>query len=273
MYRKNAEACRANGCLRTMEHWDVFYARLISDSSENHVQRHFKRSAKTSDIPWKILTSVIMGYRLGLWSIPYLDTEELSLEEKLAWINSFNETGKEFTINHWKNCRRKDRKSQMLHQEMLNELLQKMQQYHPSTLTEQTEIITLDDTLQESCEITEPSCTEIKTQLPTTQRTTIQQTPTKPFSKTTAPSFYWELFPENRKRNLSFLKPKASRFSPWKEKKFPANHFHTTTENLPTVHGGTGSNIFFTPIQKFDPHDFSPIYRLISIPQMWMRMV
>ena len=240
MYRKNAEACRANGCLRTMEHWDVFYARLISDSSENHVQRHFKRSAKTSDIPWKILTSVIMGYRLGLWSIPYLDTEELSLEEKLAWINSFNETGKEFTINHWKNCRRKDRESQMLHQEMLNELLQKMQQYHPSTLTEQTEIITLDDTLQESCEITEPSCTEIKTQLPTTQRTTIQQTATKPFSKTTAPSFYWELFPRKQKKKPILPQTKSFQIFPVERKKVssqPLSYHNRESSYRPRGHG------------------------------------
>ena len=162
---------------------------------------------------------------------------------------------------------RKDRESQMLHQEMLNELLQKMQQYQPSVLTEQTEIITLDDTLQESCEITEPSCTEIKTQLPTTQRTTIQQTATKPFSKTTAPSFYWELFPRKQKKKPILPQTKSFRIFPVERKKFPANPFPTTTENLPTVHGVTGSNIFFTPIQKFDPMTFHQYIALFPYPK------
>ena len=38
--------------------------------------------------------SVIRGYRLGRWDIPALLDEKKTVEEKVVWINNFNDSEK-----------------------------------------------------------------------------------------------------------------------------------------------------------------------------------
>ena len=134
LYRGIGESCKKTGCLRTLHDWEIFYARISSDSDSVTVkmkrkERHIRNSDGTDNLAWKTLTSIIMGYRLGKWNIPYLDREDLSVAEKISWINSFNTTGKEFTISNWKDCRKKSREGQMLSEDVLYELLTAMQNY------------------------------------------------------------------------------------------------------------------------------------------------
>lgn len=131
LYRRVAESCRKTGCLRTLNDWNIFYARLSSDGSSvgKRVERHFRNSDGSDNLAWKTLTSVIMGYRLGFWDIPYLSRKDLSVAEKISWINTFNSSDKPFTENNWKDCRKKNRVGQMLDEDVLFDLLDSMQKY------------------------------------------------------------------------------------------------------------------------------------------------
>ena len=82
-----------------------------------------------TDLDWTILFTCVMGYRLGLWDIPYLNTEGLTVKDKIAWINQFNKSKKKFTENTWKDCRKQDRASQMLPRELITDTLESMQNY------------------------------------------------------------------------------------------------------------------------------------------------
>lgn len=104
-------------CLRTAEEWEVFFKKLSYHGT----------SAKPRDFEFSKLMSVIMGYRNKMFSIPYLDNPNLTVEEKCAWINRFNSSEKAFTASDWKNARRPDRVSSMLPQELLGSLIEKMQ--------------------------------------------------------------------------------------------------------------------------------------------------
>ena len=59
-------------------------------------------------------------------SIPYLDDPDKSVAEKVAWINQFNESQKEFTVNTWKDCRKQTRASQVLSEALYIEKLKDM---------------------------------------------------------------------------------------------------------------------------------------------------
>lgn len=133
LYRVTAQACKVNGCLRTMRDWEIFYARLssstVSSSTKKRVERHIRNVNGSDNLSWKTLQSVIMGYRLGFWDIPYLNRDDLSVADKIAWINKFNTSGMPFTENTWKDCRKKNRIGQMLSEDILFELISTMQNY------------------------------------------------------------------------------------------------------------------------------------------------
>jgi len=107
-------------CLRTQKDWDKFWLKIHVLSSQNICTRHIK------NVSWTILMTCIMGYRLGFWNIPALSDDSKSVEEKVAWINRFNDSGKKFTVSSWKNCRRQDRMSQMVSKADCEELLNRM---------------------------------------------------------------------------------------------------------------------------------------------------
>lgn len=109
---------KASACLRTEEEWRRFFARV--ESAASGVQRHVK------DFEWSCIFTCVMGHRLGVWHIPTLDDERMSVEDKCQWINKFNESSVVFKPSHWKNARRQERQTQMLHRTEVEDLLNAM---------------------------------------------------------------------------------------------------------------------------------------------------
>lgn len=115
-YKTASKSCR---CLRTDKDWALFFAKA---------ERTDKGGVRQlTDLDWTILFTCVMGYRLGLWDIPYLNTEGLTVKDKIAWINQFNKSKKKFTENTWKDCRKQNRASQMLDRTLIVEVLTAMQ--------------------------------------------------------------------------------------------------------------------------------------------------
>jgi hypothetical protein len=64
-----------------------------------------------------------MGYRSGLYKIPALDG--LKQKQVVETVNSWGIS--EITINDWKNCSRTKRQDNMLPNDVVKDLLQKIQ--------------------------------------------------------------------------------------------------------------------------------------------------
>lgn len=102
-------------CLRTVGDWELFFFKVRNAASG--VQRH------VSDLDWSRLFTCVMGHRLGVWCIPTLDDDSLSVEQKCDWVNQFNTSKKPFTPTSWKNARKQNRQSQMLPRDEVEDLL------------------------------------------------------------------------------------------------------------------------------------------------------
>ena len=74
------------------------------------------------DLPRKILLSILMGYRSGLYHIPALDG--LKQSEVIDVVNGWGISL--ISINDWKNCSRTKRQENMLPRELIEETLQKI---------------------------------------------------------------------------------------------------------------------------------------------------
>lgn len=80
------------------------------------------------DLNRKILLSILMGYRAGVYEIPAL--EGLKQAEVIETVNSWGIA--EITINDWKNCSRAKRQGNMLPNELIAETLQKINEMYTS---------------------------------------------------------------------------------------------------------------------------------------------
>ena len=113
-YEKYRKTNSTFQCLRTQQEWNLFWLKL-SDKETGKVRQ-------LGDLEWTKLFSVVMGHRLGMWH-----SEELekcpTIKDKLAFINAHNHSNRMFTIDNWKDCRKEQRKSQMLPREMLEDVL------------------------------------------------------------------------------------------------------------------------------------------------------
>lgn len=94
-------------CLRTAQDWSLFSLKLKAGKTG-------KRIRKEDGLGWSKLMSCVMGFRKGLWVIDELNSIDNTVQEKCDWINSLGLSKKEFKINDWKNCRRKDRQANMM---------------------------------------------------------------------------------------------------------------------------------------------------------------
>ncbi len=74
------------------------------------------------DLDRKILLSILMGYRSGLYQIPALNG--LKQSELVETVNSWGIS--RITLNDWKNCSRTKRQENMLPRELVEETLQKI---------------------------------------------------------------------------------------------------------------------------------------------------
>lgn len=113
--------------LRTEQDWDKFWIKIDLKAT----------GAQPRNLNWAILNSCIMGYRAGLWDIPYLSQQEEvinsngekemrdvhTVQEKCDWINLHNTSGKVFKPSDWKNARRPERQVNMLPREMIEDKL------------------------------------------------------------------------------------------------------------------------------------------------------
>ena len=108
-------------CLRTKEDWDIFEARLY--------YKNKGYSTKIIKSSWNKLKSVIMGYRMGLWNIPALDNNNLSVNEKLKIINDIyhkyhpEDSNLEFKLSNWKDARKPERQKRILDIEIIKDML------------------------------------------------------------------------------------------------------------------------------------------------------
>jgi len=70
----------------------------------------------------KILMSILMGYRSGIYRIPTLDGKKQS--QIVEIVNSWGIS--EITINDWKNCSRTKRQENMLPRDFVQEMYEKI---------------------------------------------------------------------------------------------------------------------------------------------------
>ena len=96
------------------QEWNLFWLKL-SDKETGKVRQ-------LGDLEWTKLFSVVMGHRLGMWHSKELE-ECQTVKDKLAFINSHNHSNRTFTLDNWKDCRKEQRKNQMLPREMLEDVL------------------------------------------------------------------------------------------------------------------------------------------------------
>lgn len=108
--------------LRTENDWSVFFRKSYAKKggSEHHIADH-------DAYAFRQLFTIIMGYRLRMWDIPYLSNNKLSVNQVLDWINKFNPSSRVFKKSDWKNARNAMRAAQMLTMQEVSDLFTKMQ--------------------------------------------------------------------------------------------------------------------------------------------------
>lgn len=112
-------------CLRTVAEWEKFFEAV-------ELRKQGITGVMTNaDHNRKILRSCILGYRAEMWDIPYLDSKNFSVDEKIEWINSFNSAPDHpYTKNEWKKAGEKSRQTNIMSYEEVKPLLSRMQNYN-----------------------------------------------------------------------------------------------------------------------------------------------
>lgn len=109
-------------CLRTVADWKRFFEAVELK------EKGCTRLPNSDNYNWHILCACIIGYKAGLWDIPYLNTAGLTVADKCKWIDSFN-TDKEhtYTKKQWERASEKAVQAKCLPYEVVKDLLSKMQ--------------------------------------------------------------------------------------------------------------------------------------------------
>ena len=109
-------------CLRSADDWKQFFGKL----------QYYKTGAKPRDLEFDKIKSLVTGARIGMWDIPYLTSDAVSVADKIDFVNQFiAEIGmdcKPYYESDWKNSRRPNRVSKVLPQEYLADLIVLMQE-------------------------------------------------------------------------------------------------------------------------------------------------
>ena len=121
-YRKYKSIGKSCVVLRTENDWSVFFRKSYAKKggSEHHI-------ADRDAYAFRQLFTIVMGYRLRMWDIPYLSNNKLSVDQVLDWINKFNPSARVFKKSDWKNARNAMRAAQMLTMQEISDLFTKMQ--------------------------------------------------------------------------------------------------------------------------------------------------
>lgn len=104
LYQQKKELCSA---LRTEKHWDIFFTKILTNATGTRV---FEKTG----LEWTKLTSCVRGFREGLWTIDQLASTDMTVAEKMDWLNSFKLTDKPFKASDWKNAGKKGRRRNTL---------------------------------------------------------------------------------------------------------------------------------------------------------------
>lgn len=104
LYQQKKELCSA---LRTEKHWDIFFTKILTNATGTRV---FEKTG----LEWTKLTSCVRGFREGLWTIDELASTDMTVAEKMDWLNSFKLTDKPFKASDWKNAGKKGRRRNTL---------------------------------------------------------------------------------------------------------------------------------------------------------------
>lgn len=115
LYKSRGKSCK---CLRTEGEWRAYLAKVQAGA--------VSRQVHITDWEWSRVRTCVMGHRLGVWTIPKLNDESLSVQDKCDWINGYNGSAKVFKPQDWKNARRQERICQMLDRDDVADLLDLM---------------------------------------------------------------------------------------------------------------------------------------------------
>ena len=114
-FRRYREMKKHTKCLKTKKQLERFLVKAENPECNTHIQ----------DIEFTKLMSAVMAHRSGQYVIPML-AKKIPLKEKLAFINEFNDSDRDFDSNAWKECRKPERISNMLPYKEYKALLIKM---------------------------------------------------------------------------------------------------------------------------------------------------
>lgn len=101
-----SEADGVEGCLRTVDEWRDFQRRYEARKRAAGRRPYvFTAGADT-------LKKVVAGWRDGRWSVPTLDSRNVSVDEKVEWLSDLGYGP--FTRSMWDHMSKKDRRKQVL---------------------------------------------------------------------------------------------------------------------------------------------------------------
>ena len=87
MYRKVG---RSSKCLRTVEEWNLFFKNIDSC---------IKKSLGYDE--FDIIYNIVHNHKTHSIIIPFLADKDISVDDKIKWINEHNNSDKTFTKSHW----------------------------------------------------------------------------------------------------------------------------------------------------------------------------
>ena len=109
-------------CIRTVKQWERFFFDL-----EANDEGVYSGPRNTEDYEWRILCDCISGYRAGLWDIPYLNTSNLTVNDKVNWIQSFNNSSSHtYNRKTWDKASEKKKQKSLLPQSILSSKLEEL---------------------------------------------------------------------------------------------------------------------------------------------------
>lgn len=109
-------------CLRTVAEWESFF-------KDVHFAESGYELAPTDDenYLWKIFCDCIAGYKAHKWDIPYLNKSELTVADKVTWIQAHNPCGSHtYTKKLWEKASEKTRQSKVYPQKLIQCVLNKL---------------------------------------------------------------------------------------------------------------------------------------------------
>ena len=116
-YAKYRQKNSTMTCLRTQNDWDQFWSKIDLDAGR----------AKPRNEAFARVFSCVMGWRKGLYDVPFLASKKYSVAQKCDILNQFCDDSRTFKTSDWKNSKAPARQANMLPYEEIAEVLEKLQ--------------------------------------------------------------------------------------------------------------------------------------------------